>query len=151
MIDFNTRRLYWVDRADDTIRSSNLDGTNVTTLYESSGEPYGLAVLGERVYWGHSSSGTIKSGSINVEEGAERIEFARIEHTENSSTAHFTVPIKWNPPGNRKIHVNLHLGYTNLRPYQMQETRRIHYSAFYLRSSVLRVDHFHKIVHLPSI
>ena len=35
--------------------------------------------------------------------------------------------IRW-----KKIHVNVHFGYTNLRPYQMQETRRIHYSAFYL-------------------
>ena len=94
-IDFNTRRLYWAQYGQGLIQSSNLDGTDLVTIQERPAGPFGLALVGSRVYWGYwSSNGAIESSS--VEPGSE----IRVEITGRVVTRHFTVPL-WNPPRNR--------------------------------------------------
>ena len=64
-IDFSSQRLYWADRYFQMIRSSDLEGHGVQTVYqlEHRPGPLGVAVVGNRVYWSTWGSHKLQSGS----------------------------------------------------------------------------------------
>ena len=96
-IDLETRRLYWADETNRRIQSSNLDGTDVVTIQQLSGGPFGLALADQRLYWGYRNSNTVQSSGIQP--GAE----VRVEYTGTYLTRYFAAP-NWNPPKNRTNH-----------------------------------------------
>ena len=93
-IDFQRGRLYWASLDNNIIESSNLNGGDLQTIHQLSEGPWGLTILGERLYGGYWFSSTVQSSNIHT--GAD----VRVEHVGSARTAHLTVPI-WNPPGNR--------------------------------------------------
>ena len=96
-IDFKTSRIYWADRSDVEIKSSNLSGGDVITIVPNA-TAYGLALLGDRLYWGDSDN-QFKVESRRIQPGSP----VRVEHTENFAVMHLTVS-NLNPPKNRKNH-----------------------------------------------
>ena len=97
-IDFTARRLYWAEYGSYIIQSSNLDGSDVITIHELPERPFGIALLGDRMYWGYWKGSTAIQSS-STEPGSD----TRVEHTGNAFTRLFTVPL-WNPPRNRTNH-----------------------------------------------
>ena len=95
LIDFNARRLYWTHWGHGLIQSSNLDGGDIVTIHERSQKPYGLALVGDRIYWGYWDTSTVLESS-SLKPGSE----IRVELTGKAVTRLFTVPL-WNPPRNR--------------------------------------------------
>ena len=65
-IDFSSQRLYWADKDANKIQSSDLQGQDVQTVFQVSDGldryPYGVAVVGNRIYWGTHGS-RLQSGS----------------------------------------------------------------------------------------
>ena len=93
-IDFQYRRLYWTEYLNNRIRSSNLDGGDVVIVVHTLSRPYGIALFGQRVYWGEI--GGVRS---SLKSGME----IRDEFTGTGITRHFVVPNS-NPPKNRQNH-----------------------------------------------
>ncbi|XP_076032620.1 low-density lipoprotein receptor-related protein 4-like isoform X2 [Oratosquilla oratoria] len=50
-ICWDTKVLYWTDAKTDSIQAINLDGTNRRPIVKDIRHPYGVAVLGNMVYW----------------------------------------------------------------------------------------------------
>ena len=96
-IDLEKRRLYWTLYEIKRIQSSKLDGSDVVTIHQLADCPIGIAVVGERLYWGYPQVNTIHSGGVQPGSGI------RVEYVGESPTRHFTVPL-WNPPRNRTNH-----------------------------------------------
>ena len=94
-IDIEKRRLYWANRGYKRILSSNVDGGDVVILHQLyDAGPYGLALLGDRLYWGHLDSNLIQTG------GTQPGSNVRVEYIGSGPTGLFTAPV-WNPPTNR--------------------------------------------------
>ena len=69
-IDFLSQRLYWADNyyfGANKIQSSDLQGLDVRTVFQVSDgkepHPYGVAVVGNRIYWSIVHSGRLQSGN----------------------------------------------------------------------------------------
>ena len=66
-IDFSSQRLYWTESYANTIQSSDLRGQGVQTVFQVSDGldryPWGVGVVGDRIYWGTQGSYTLQSGS----------------------------------------------------------------------------------------
>ena len=89
VIDLKGKRLYWSDRSNSRIQSSNLDGGDVVTVHQLSASPYGIGLLGERLYWSHRDINTVQSSSIQP--GSDvRVE---VEAVGNAVARHFIVPL----------------------------------------------------------
>lgn len=50
-IDIEKGKIYWNDAKKKVIEFADLDGRNRKTLVEKVGHPYGLAVMGNTIYW----------------------------------------------------------------------------------------------------
>ena len=97
-IDFTTRRLYWADRDNKRIQSSNLYGGDVRTIVDQlPAFPSGIALVDDRLYWG--SWGSYRIESMSIQNRSDQ----RVEHTERSAPHHLTVPLR-NLPPNRRNH-----------------------------------------------
>ena len=68
-IDLKSRRLYWANANQSTIRSSNLNGGDVVTIHQLSIRPHGIAILGGRLYWGSWQS-NINEKRIIIQPGS---------------------------------------------------------------------------------
>ena len=99
-IDFVSMRLYWTGPSWDIsgICSRSLEGGETVTSGSSTNpdRPYGIAVLGERIYWG-----TFEGSSLNsmLKSGTD----FRFEGDVENGTFQFAGP-NWNPPRNRINH-----------------------------------------------
>ena len=93
-IDFESRRLYWAEYWDHRISSSNLDGSDIVSIAQTL-DPYGIALVGRRIYWG------LFSGQVQ-----SRSKFGMVIRNETIGTApmrHFTAP-NWSPSRSRENH-----------------------------------------------
>ena len=63
-VDFDSRRIFWVEWSGARIQSSNLDGTDVQLVLQLSRNtyPWGIAVTGQRLFWG-GNSGSLQSSN----------------------------------------------------------------------------------------
>ncbi|OQV13657.1 Low-density lipoprotein receptor-related protein 4 [Hypsibius exemplaris] len=65
-IDYIQNRLYWIDAKLDRIESVKFDGLDRrTSLHLPGSHPYGLTILGERLYWSEWASSSIRSAPLN--------------------------------------------------------------------------------------
>ena len=94
VIDFQVARLYWTDLS--KIQSSNFDGGDVLTIVENLELPVGIALVGDKIFWG-SANGQLKS---RTKEGTD----IRSLHNETSSIVHLTVVPDLGLPRNRRNH-----------------------------------------------
>ena len=64
-IDFPSHRLFWADLMAHRIQSSDLKGHDVQTVYQLKDRsyPFGVAVMGSRIYWTTRGSKKLQSGS----------------------------------------------------------------------------------------
>ena len=60
VIDYTEGRIYWADDGNDSIRSSTLTGSDQRTIYSTS-DPYGIAILNDRIFFGNTGSGIVYS------------------------------------------------------------------------------------------
>ena len=94
VIDLIGRRLYWSDRTNRRIQSSNLNGGDVMTIHQLQASPYGISLLGQRLYWGHRDFNTVQSSSTQA--GSD----VRVEVVGKSVARHFTAAV-WHSPRHR--------------------------------------------------
>ena len=92
-IDFESRELYWAEYYDNRIRSSNLEGGAVVKTAQTTG-PYGIAVAGQRIYWGGLNSGVVESKSKSGKE-------TPIQVASDADSNVFMAP-NWIPPKSRR-------------------------------------------------
>ncbi|OQV13656.1 Low-density lipoprotein receptor-related protein 1 [Hypsibius exemplaris] len=65
-IDFIHNRLYWIDTKLDRIESVKFDGLERrTSLHLPNAHTYGLAILGDRLYWSEWGSSSIRTAPLN--------------------------------------------------------------------------------------
>lgn len=94
VIDFQSSRLYWADQVGKKIQSSNLDGSGLSTLIQGlPNGPFGMAVVGNRLFWGHYYSSVVKSSAMT---GLD----AKVMYNGTVNTRHF-VATNWDLPMNR--------------------------------------------------
>ena len=94
-IDVTSKRLYWADILAQKIMSRDpVVGGNGTTIRSLSGEPFGIAIHNQRLYWGYHNTTTIESMALD---GTD----FRNEYTGTVGTRHLTLPL-WNPPKRRR-------------------------------------------------
>ena len=60
VVDYSEGRLYWTDSGNDNIRSSNLQGSDQRGV-ASVTDPWGIAILNDRVLFSSTSSDTVYS------------------------------------------------------------------------------------------
>ena len=97
-IDFSSRRLYWAETGNQRIRSSDLEGGDVMTTITAqlSNAPFGVSLVGDRLYWGYWNSNAFQS---MTHRGTD----VRNETVLTAHTWHFTVPM-WDAPKTRVNH-----------------------------------------------
>lgn len=95
-IDLQSKRIYWAEFYNNRIGSSNLHGGDMFTVALNTSGPYGIAIVGERVWWGHPWSGVVQS----VSKSGSGI---RTEFTAQYNTRQFVVP-NWEPLTTRQNH-----------------------------------------------
>ena len=100
IIDYHSSRLYWADLGTKEIQSSNLEGGDIVTVITLQVGPYGIALLGDKLYWGHYQSNAVQSCSTS---GTG----LRTVHDGTTITWQFTVPA-WGLSRNRTDHCEQH-------------------------------------------
>lgn len=50
-VDHGADRLYWADAQTEVIEYSRLDGSGRKTLLQNIPHPYGITLLGDKIYW----------------------------------------------------------------------------------------------------
>ena len=67
VIDWSSRRLFWVEYKGDVVRSCDLNGGDIQTVVElpSGSYPWGITIHEDRVYWGHYWAYSLHSSSKN--------------------------------------------------------------------------------------
>ena len=62
VVDFESSRLYWAEKFAWKIQSCSLaDGGKIVDVAAASGQPWGIAVVGQMVYWSLEEEGKVES------------------------------------------------------------------------------------------
>ena len=101
-IDFQSSRLYWTCVGDDKVQSSNMHGTNIQTVIQrpqrpTSSRPYGIALLGGRIYWTNNITKKLESQTVSGRD-------PRLLHTGVNPLWHLTIVPRLGLPTNRTNH-----------------------------------------------
>ena len=94
VIDFHSSRLYWADLFAKKIQSSDLDGADITTVFELSSEPMGLAIVNQKLFWSLLESNILQSGNMD---GSD----IRTVYNGTGAINHLAIP-DWAYPRNRR-------------------------------------------------
>ena len=96
-IDFASQRLYWTEFSGHKIKSSNLNGKDIQLFAQlpSGSQPWGIAVLNDRIYWGNQGNYKLQSGATDEAE-------YKTLYTETNSIRHLTVVSGVDQPTKRR-------------------------------------------------
>ena len=99
-IDFEESRLYWTCRGDDTIQSSNLQGSDIRTVIQlqNGSYPIGVGPLHDRLYWTNFEGKTLQASSMSDGTVVQTL------YTGNKRLYHFVIIPGLNLPTNRVNH-----------------------------------------------
>ena len=95
-IDFQSARLYWTCKGDNTVQTSNMEGKGIRTVIQlpSGSVTYGVGLFGERIYWTNYESKTLQSSTKTGQD-------VRTLLTGSSAFFRFVVASNFTTPTNR--------------------------------------------------
>ena len=63
-MDYESQELYWADFTLNKIESSNVNGSDRTTLTSSVRDPYSMAYFNGTLYWGDNTYNRVLTGTV---------------------------------------------------------------------------------------